>query len=86
MKDLANYLTENYKAGHALRVRFTKANGEERIMLVQKNDELLSQVKGVRHIDSPNALRVTETLADGTSQWRTVPLNRLISVDLLETV
>lgn len=75
-------LVENYHAGNLVAVDFTKANGEKRHMLVQKNDSLLSAVAGARHFSNPNVLRVTELLDDGTSQWRSIPLDRLISVDV----
>lgn len=75
-------LVENYRAGNLVSVEFTKANGEKRHMLVQKNDSLLSAVAGTRHFSNPNVLRVTELLDDGSAQWRSIPLDRLISVNI----
>ena len=79
IQNLSNLVKQLYKSGHALKVKFTKADGSVREMAIERNPLIESrEVKGVREHPS-NVLPVIERLADGGHQWRSIRLDRLIS-------
>lgn len=71
-----------YYSGKRLAVVFTKANGDERLMVVQRSLTMESAVKGGRAKNS-DALHVCEITKDGTVQWRSIPPARLKSWKVL---
>jgi len=68
---------ELYKSGAKVEVDFIKRDGTPRHMICQRDSLLESLVKGVVKTKSEDAVRVVELAADGTKQWRSVPVNRI---------
>lgn len=72
-----------YKSGKTLLVTFNKADGSLRTMVVERNPLIENaEVKGVRR-HSENVLPVIERLWDGTHQWRSIRLDRLVSANMI---
>ena len=68
---------ELYKSGAKVEVDFVKRDGTLRHMVCQRDSLLESLVKGVVKTKSEDTVRVVELVADGTKQWRSVPVNRI---------
>lgn len=79
--DLFNTLKSLYKDGRKVKILFTKKDGSERKMIVQRDLVMESEVKGAVTNKSDNYLRVVEITNDGAKQWRSVRDGTLISVE-----
>ena len=71
-----------YHDGKLVKVLFTKANGDERVMKIQRSPVMESAVKNGKE-KNPDVLRVVERTDDGIEQWRSVPLTRVKSFEVL---
>lgn len=70
-----------YKSGAKVAVDFTKRDGTKRHMVCQRDPVLESKVQGAIEKHTDTVKRVIEITADGTKQWRAVPLDRIESFE-----
>lgn len=77
-----NYLHENYNTlGKEVSLTFQKKDGTLRKMTIQADQKLLETIQGKRQHTNPLTKVVTEKLEDGTFQFRSIPLDRVISIN-----
>ena len=77
-----NYLRENYTTlGREVSLTFQKKDGTLRKMTIQADQKLLETIQGKRQHTNPLTKVVTEKLEDGTFQFRSIPLDRVVSFD-----
>ena len=73
-----------YKAGQKVEVDFIKANGEKRHMVCQRDNEAREMEAAVVHgaPKKPGLIRVVEITEDGTHQWRSIVLDRIVNIEI----
>ena len=89
--NLGDELKAAYKKGNRIEVVFVKRDGSDRKMTIQRDPVMESNVKGLRTESWTNDnLRVVERVIDGdgkeASQWRSIPLNRIKTFDIVISV
>ena len=77
---VSHFLNKHYRNGEAVTLKFQKRDGTTRDMVIQENAQLLSAIQGVRTHSNPMVKVVTEKLSDGTFQFRSIPLDRVIEI------
>ena len=83
MATLGEQFKELYKAGETVKVEFEKRDGSIRTMVCERKKEMEEAVKGAITKKDDSVLRVVELKDDGTTQWRSVPLDRVRSVGVV---
>ena len=79
---VSTWLKKHYDAGEEVILEFIKRDGTVRKMIAQKDQTLLETVQGIRTHSNPLTKVVTEKLPDGTFRFRSVPLDRVLSLGL----
>lgn len=77
-----DYISENYTMlGREVALTFQKRDGTLRKMTIQPDQKLLETIQGKRQHTNPLTKVVTEKLENGSFQFRSIPLDRVVSFD-----
>ncbi len=78
-----DFLREHYSRGETVQLEFVKRNGALRKMTIQEDQELLATIRGERKVSNETNRVVCEKLEDGSSQFRSIPLDRVLTLATL---
>ena len=78
-----NFLHEHYSKGEAVQLEFVKRDGTLRKMTIQEDQKLLATIRGERKVSNETNRVVCEKLEDGSTQFRSIPLDRVLTLATL---